>query len=91
MGGNVRAPLKIKDVAPSYPASLRGTGTTGSVVLNVRIGPDGVLDEVNVGSSTHAAFTDAAVEAVRQWQFDATLLNCVPIAVPMTVTVNFQG
>jgi outer membrane biosynthesis protein TonB len=32
---------------------------------------------------------NAAVEAVRQWQFSATLLNCTPIEVRMQVMVNF--
>jgi hypothetical protein len=27
---------------------------------------------------------------VRQWDFDPTLLNCAPIEVRMTVTVNFS-
>ena len=38
-----------------------------------------------------AAQTLAAVEAVRQWVYDWTLLNCVPIEVPMTVTVHFRS
>ncbi len=33
---------------------------------------------------------DAAVEAVRQWEYTPTLLNGVPVPVIMTVTVNFQ-
>ena len=32
---------------------------------------------------------EAALEAVRQWQFTPTLLNGVPVPVIMTVTVNF--
>jgi periplasmic protein TonB len=31
----------------------------------------------------------AALEAVRQWEFTPTLLNGVPVPVIMTVTVNF--
>ena len=30
-----------------------------------------------------------AVDAVRQWEFDSTLLNCVPIEVQMNVSVTF--
>ncbi len=29
------------------------------------------------------------MDAVWQWEFDSTLLNCVPVDVGMTVTVNF--
>ncbi|MEO7271785.1 MAG: energy transducer TonB [Vicinamibacterales bacterium] len=31
----------------------------------------------------------AAVDAVRTWRYTPTLLNGVPVAVLMTVTVNF--
>jgi hypothetical protein len=32
----------------------------------------------------------AAIESVRQWQYEPTLLNGVPVPVIMTVTVNFS-
>ena len=32
---------------------------------------------------------EAALEAVRQWQFTPTLLNGAPVPVVMTVTINF--
>jgi len=32
---------------------------------------------------------NAALEAVRQWEFTPTLLNGVPVPVIMTVTVQF--
>jgi protein TonB len=31
----------------------------------------------------------AALDAVKQWQFEPTQLNGVPVPVIMTVTVNF--
>ena len=34
--------------------------------------------------------SEAALEAVRQWSYTPTLLNGVPIAVVMTVTVRFE-
>lgn len=33
---------------------------------------------------------DAAITAVRQWEYTPTLLNGVPVPIIMTVTVNFQ-
>jgi TonB family protein len=88
MGGNIRVPLKYRDAKPRFPESLRGT--EGVVVLDARIGTDGLIEDVEVVSSTHAEFTDSAVEAVKQWVFDATLLNCEPVATPMQVTVNYK-
>jgi hypothetical protein len=49
--------------------------------------PDGeyVLEAKEPGFATFRA----AIEAVRQWQFSTTLLNCTPIDVRMQVRVNF--
>ena len=89
VGGNIRPPMKIKHVSPVYPSNLADAGVGGAVALEVRIGTSGVVDDVNVVSSSHPELAEAAVAAVRQWQFDATLLNCVPVEVAMNVRVNF--
>ena len=31
----------------------------------------------------------AAIEAVRQWRYEPTLMNGVPVPIVMTVTLNF--
>jgi len=89
MGGNIRTPVKYRDVRPLYPEALRGT--PGVVVLDTRIGLDGAVEDIEVVSSPHGAFTDSAVSAVRQWEFDATLLNCERVVTPMRVTVNYRA
>ena len=40
--------------------------------------------------SGHPLLVRAAFDAVRQWKHQPTLLNGVPVAVEMTVTVNFS-
>jgi len=39
--------------------------------------------------TSSALLKDAALDAVRQWTYSPTLLNGVPVAVIMTVTVHF--
>jgi len=90
VGGNIRVPVKLKDVRPIYPESLRASETEGAVVLKGRIGTDGLLEDLIVVSSDHPDFANAALDAVKQWEFDATLLNCVAIDVPLNITVNFR-
>jgi TonB family protein len=90
VGGNIRPPRKVRHVEPAYPAHLRGANVAGVVVLDARIGTTGFIDEVRVISTPHPDLGDAAVQAVQQWEYDWTLLNCVPVEVPMRVTVRFQ-
>jgi TonB family protein len=89
IGGNIRVPLKLRDVRPVYPPALAANSVSGKAELQALIGTDGRVEQVSVRSATHAEFADAATEAVRQWEFDATLLNCVPVETRMNVTANF--
>jgi TonB family protein len=90
IGGNIRPPTKVVDVRPLYPASAVAAGAQGTVQLEATIGPDGLVNEVKVVSSPHADLAASATEAVRQWEFEPTLLNCTPVAVTMRVTLNFE-
>jgi TonB family protein len=88
-GGRVRPPRKIKDVRPVYPDDARSAGIGGTVLLQATITADGTVGDVQVLRSVHPALDNAAVEAVKQWEFDGTLLNCSPTPVVMTVSVDF--
>ncbi len=88
-GGTIEQPIKLHDVRPNYPALLHETKVEGHVVLDARIGTDGTIGELHVVTSAHPDLDAAALEAVRQWRFSQTRLNCVPIEVSMTVHVNF--
>lgn len=90
IGGNIRPPHKLYDVKPQYPASALKAGVEGPVVLQGRIGTDGSIEDLKVESTPHADLASAAMDAVRQWQFDATYLNCVAIPVNIGITVNFE-
>ena len=88
-GGRVRPPHKIKDVRPIYPDGLREAGIAGKVGLKATIAVDGTVRDVQVVTSAHPDLDNAAIEAVRQWLFDGTLLNCTPVEVTMNVSVDF--
>ncbi|PYR92699.1 MAG: hypothetical protein DMF84_12230 [Acidobacteria bacterium] len=89
IGGNIRPPNKIRDVRPQYPASVRGTGADATIVLDALIGTDGFLKDVRVREPANREFANALLAAVNQWQYDSTLLNCVPIEVAVTITGRF--
>jgi protein TonB len=88
VGGKIRPPTKNKHVAPVYPPVARAAHVEGTVILQATIGPSGEVQAVTVLRSI-PLLDAAAIEAVRQWEFTPTLLNGVPVAVIMTVTVMF--
>jgi len=88
VGGNILAPTKIADVKPRYPENLEAAKVGGVVILEVLIGIDGTVRDVQV-SSGDPDLGSAATEAVRQWEFSPTYLNCTPVEVHMDVTANF--
>jgi TonB family protein len=91
VGGNIKVPHKLVDVKPKYPLNLRPSKASGRVEMEATIGTDGSVTAVNVVSSPEPDMSAAAIEAVRQWQFSSTLLNCAPVEVNMNVSVSFQA
>src|SRR5439155_22669885 len=73
---------------PRYPERLQATGTGGVVTLEALIGTDGTVRDVRVVTSADPDLDRAAIDAVRQWEFSSTMLNCTPVEVPMEFTVN---
>jgi TonB family protein len=91
VGGNIRVPLKLHDVRPAYPESMRAEGREADVQLEATIAGDGSVSAAHVVSAQiHPDFAIAAIDAVRQWRYSPTLLNGKPIEVVMTVTVRFS-
>ena len=88
IGGNIRTPSKLRDVKPQFPERLRGL--EGDVILQAVIGTDGRVNTVDVVSTTYPEFAESTIEAVKQWVFDATLLNCMAIETAMKVTAHYR-
>ena len=59
------------------------------MILECRIGVDGRVSDARVLRSI-PLLDEAAIEAVRQWVYEPTVLDGVTVPVIMTVTVNFQ-
>jgi len=89
VGGQVRPPVKIKDVAPVYPAIAQSARVSGDVVIEATIDEEGKVADAKVVKSV-PLLDQAALDAVQQWQYRPSLRNGVPTAVVMTVTVKFS-
>lgn len=88
VGGNIRAPQKLHSVDPVYPPEAAAARIAGVVILEVQIDQQGNVSDVGVLRSI-PMLDAAAIDCVKQWKYDVTYLNGMPVAVIMTVTVNF--
>jgi TonB family protein len=88
VGGHVRPPVKVKDVKPVYPAIARDAHVSGRVEIEATVDTDGKVVDTHV---THSVplLDQAALDAVRQWEYRPSLLNGKPTPVTMMVNVNF--
>ena len=82
-------PKRIKNVEPIYPPSAQSARVQGDVVIEARIGPDGKVSDAKVVTSI-PLLDDAALAAVRQWEYTPAVVDGTPVAVVMTVTVHFS-
>jgi protein TonB len=89
MGGSVIAAKIVYQPKPEYPDLAKMTRTEGAVELEAIIGKDGTIEELKVLKG-HPLLVKAALEAVRQWRYEPTLLNGEPVAVITEITVNFK-
>ena len=89
VGGQIRAPRRTKEVKPACPGVPIGSG--GVVLVETTIGLDGLIKDIKILRSIDGRpeFGQAAIDAIRQWEYSPTLLNNVPIPVIMTVTVVY--
>ncbi len=88
VGGDVRPPLKVKNVDPVYPKLAVSGKVQGVVILEATIGTDGKVKDVKVVKSVKL-LDDAAVAAVKEWEYKPTVINGRPVQVIMTIPVNF--
>jgi TonB family protein len=91
VGGNVQATKLIKMARPEYPADLQQLGIQGAVVMRAVISMTGELLNLEaINADVDPRLAKAALDAVRQWKYQPTLLNGQPVEVATTITVEFQ-
>ena len=84
-------PTPLSSPAPRYPVEALRNGESGTVVLHVEVGADGVPTDIQIAKSSHSRSLDrAASEAVRQWRFHPAQRNGQPVAGSVQVPVAFK-
>ena len=89
IGGHVILPVKTGNVIPAYPRVARAARIGGQVVLEAVITTEGRIADIRVADSV-PLFDEAAVAAIRQWQYEPGQLNRILVPVPVTINVTFS-
>jgi TonB family protein len=89
VGGAIRNPTKTKNVLPVYPAVAKSARIGGTVLVEATIGPDGKVADARIVRSV-PLLDQAALDAVRRWEYEPTRVRGVAVPVIITVAINFQ-
>jgi TonB family protein len=91
VGGNVQPLRLLEKTAPVYPPELEKQAIEGTVLVRAVISRDGVpLNPHVLNTDIDPRFAQAALDSVRQWKYQPTLLNGQPVETATTVTVEFR-
>jgi protein TonB len=88
VGGKVQAAKLMQKVEPVYPLIARQARISGTVRLEAIIAADGRIRELKVMSG-HPLLVQSALDAVRQWRYQPTLLNNTAVEVLTHIDVNY--
>lgn len=88
VGGAVQQARMLRRTNPVYPPLAKSARIQGTVQLSAVIGKDGNIAELQVIEG-HPMLIQAALSAVKQWQYKPTLLNGQPVEVATQINVVF--
>ncbi len=88
VGGNAQQAKLIRQVRPVYPPEAKIARIQGLVRMNAIIASDGVVKSLGLLSGP-PELAPTAMDAVRQWVYEPTLLNGEPVEVATQIDVNF--
>lgn len=88
VGGNVQQTKLTSQTPPAYPPLAKQARIQGVVHLQAVIGADGRVIDLRVISG-HPLLVQAALEAVKTWTYQPTLVNGAPVPVQTQIDVNF--
>lgn len=83
-------PRPIFQGQPLYPSEMRGKKVDGQVTAIFVVGTDGKVQNPKVAKSSHSAFEQPALDALKQWKFEPGLKGGERVACKMRVTITFK-
>ena len=88
VGGGVQGAMIVRKVPPVYPDLAKRAGVAGVVQLSAVIAKDGTVQQLNVLSGP-PLLIQAALDAVKQWVYQPTMVGGSPVEVETTIDINF--
>ena len=79
----------ISKIEPIYPADALRQRISGSVKLHIVLGADGRVETATVADGP-TQLSNAALQAVKQWRYEPTLLGTAPVEAEEDITVIFR-
>jgi len=90
VGGQIQAPALVSKVDPIYPEVAVSARIRGVVILEANVDRDGHVVDVKVLRTANRLLDNAAIAAVRQWQYKPLILNGSPEPFVLTVVLTFN-
>ena len=89
LGPGVTPPRVIKQVNPHYSTG-HGVRAVGSVIIALVVSSKGLPKDPHVVKGLDQELDESAVEAVKEWRFAPAQKNEKPIAVRVSVQIQFH-
>src|SRR5271166_5751786 len=85
---DVAESMLLNRVEPEYPDDARQQGMQGAVVLDLRVGKNGAVQDV-VLVSGQPLLAEAAIAAVKQWRFQPQTVNGKAVEMQTRIALRF--
>ena len=89
IGPGITPPRVIHQVSPAHPDS-KGFRISGTVLIELVVSSHGEPKRIRVIKSLDLQIDQSAIDAVREWRFEAAKKDGKPVAVRVTVELRFH-
>jgi TonB family protein len=89
VSGKVQQARLISSVSPAYPAIARSMGLQGDITIDALIDATGKVTTMKPLSGP-VPLQQAAMDALRQWNYEPARLDGQPVSTHLSVTVKFR-
>jgi periplasmic protein TonB len=88
-GPGITLPKIVKEVKAEYPKESMAAGVQGWVRMTCVVGRDGKPGNIEITESLEPRIDEAAIAALRQWEFEPGAKDGGPVAVRVTIEMSF--